>query len=140
MLIGNFKTDDLPKFGISDFFTIDGNLESSRFGVCIAAIFNFRHPDHFLAGSLNSCLGNWRTILQDSSFEDFVLPITSHGVVISNYFQQFQGTFLQQFYDSSFPPRKIFPNSKSCALFEGFIWISEQTLQQQEMKVLFIQL
>ena len=50
-----------------------------------------------------------------------MLPIISHGVVISDYFQPFQGTFLQQFYDSNFPPRKIFPNSKSCALFEGFI-------------------
>ena len=50
-----------------------------------------------------------------------MLPIISHGVVISDYFQPFQGTFLQQFYDSNFPPRKIFPNSKSCASFEGFI-------------------
>ena len=50
-----------------------------------------------------------------------MLPIISHGVVISDYFQPFQGTFLQQSYDSNFAPRKIFPNSKSCASFEGFI-------------------
>ena len=47
-----------------------------------------------------------------------MLPIISHGVVISDYFQPFQGTFLQQFYNSNFPPRKTFPNSKS---FEGLI-------------------
>ena len=42
-------------------------------------------------------------------------------MVISDYFEPFQETFLQQFYDSNFPPRKIFPNSKSCASVEVFI-------------------
>ena len=82
---------------------------------------NYRHPDHFLSGNLNSCLENWRAILQNFPFQDFGLPIISHGEVTTDYFQPFQGTFLQQFCDSNFPPRKIFPNSKSCASFEGFI-------------------
>ena len=82
---------------------------------------NFLHPDHFLGGNIHSCIENWRAILQDSPFQDFVLPIISHGVVISDYFQSFQGLFLRCFYDSNLPPRKIFPNSKSCASFEGFI-------------------
>ena len=99
------------------------SIESVAQGLVFASpdMLNFRHPDHFLAGNLNSCLENWREIFQDSPFQDFVLPIIFHGVVISYYFQPFQGTFLQQFYDSNFPPRKIFPNSKSCASFEGSI-------------------
>ena len=39
-------------------------------------------------------------------------------LIIFNHFKEF---FVQQFYESNFPPRKIFPNSKSCASFEGFI-------------------
>ena len=99
------------------------SIESVAQGLVFASpdMLKFRHPNHFPAGNLNSCLEYWGTILQDSPFQDFVLPIISHGVVISDYFQPFQGIFLQQFYDSNFPPRKIFLNSKSCASFEGFI-------------------
>ena len=99
------------------------SIESVAEGLVFASpdMLNYRHPDHFLSGNLNSCLENWRAILQDSPFQDFGLPIISHGEVTTDYFQPFQGTFLQQFCDSNFPPRKIFPNSKSCASFEGFI-------------------
>ena len=71
------------------------SIESVAQGLVFASpdMLNFRHPDHFLAGNLNSCLENWGTILQDSPFQDFVLPIISHGVVISDYFQPFQGIF-----------------------------------------------
>ena len=71
------------------------SIESVAHGLVFASpdMLNFHHPDHFLAGNLKSCLENWGTILQDSPFQDFVLPIISHGVVISDYFQPFQGIF-----------------------------------------------
>ena len=96
------------------------SIESVAQGLVFASpgMLKFRHSDHFLAGNLNSYLENWSTILQDFPSQDFVLPIISHGVVISDYFQPFQGTFLKSFTIAIFLPGKYFRTPSSTLHFK----------------------
>jgi hypothetical protein len=83
----------------------------------------FRNPDNFKAGALHDHYSFWQEI-------SYVLPLEKQSeilgwiknrVSVQPYFQPYKGRFKGELYNSDRPPRKRFPNNKSCQPFACFV-------------------
>ena len=83
----------------------------------------FRDPETFVAGYLHNCFPAWERISKCAPFEltPKILHWIKNCVDIHEFFRPFKGQYKGENFDSSFPPRKTFPNAISCKPFSKFI-------------------
>ncbi|KAK3738628.1 hypothetical protein QZH41_009488 [Actinostola sp. cb2023] len=86
------------------------------------ALLKFRDPESFVAGNIHSYRSTWECIANlPGNTNPHVLGWISEGIDIQEFVNHFSGNFQGRRYDSDFPPRASFPNSKSCDNFAKFI-------------------
>ena len=82
---------------------------------------SFRNPDEFVAGELHRHVDKWEEILAQHPKQDEILSYIKSKVDVQDFFTHYRGDFQGSFYDSSYPPRAMFSNNKSCLGFKQFI-------------------